>query len=326
MNKKLASFSSLDSIFPLKAVKNKKLMNNIIMNNKIIPIHIRINITNKCNQNCKWCCRQNVDRELEMSYETIENVAKRYKALGSQAITISGGGEPLMHRDINKVIGTISDIGLRIGILTNGWFLPRITLDNLNKVTWIRISVSDELKEKENQYWEILTKVLDNGNEVDWGLSHVVTSDLDLELIRRIILFANNHNCTHVRLVSNISDSDNLVNTMETIKQWLKIKSVNDTLVIYQNRTHWEQGEKDCWVGLLRPIIDTDGYIYGCCATGDPKRDYVHSMALGTVNDIEKIFNEQIPINGLRCKKCYHYHYNAFLNLFNSSLKHEEFI
>lgn len=339
---KTLSFTALDGVLPIKMLAHKDMIAQAVKNNKIMPVHIRMNITNRCNQKCAWCCRSNVDRQLEMPFEQIIDTVRRYKALGCKAVTISGGGEPLMHERINDIIGALKVIvGVEIGILTNGWFVHRISYETLRRATWIRVSLGDGRKQEDATYWSHLRRAVRHAPAVDWGFSYVVTDNPDFELIKRVIEFAHYENFIHVRIVKDISGEPTRI--MDEVKAWLQKNGINDELAIYQSRASWEPGRKKCLIGLMRPIIDTDGYIYACCATGEPDRDYAHKVSVGTVDDIEAITQEQKCVDGSVCKRCFLSHYNEFLgmllsnddyeqlfhkvlDMFLSNVKHREFI
>lgn len=329
MNKK-ASYTSVKGDFPLKVLLNNDLIKSTTKNKRILPIHLRLNITNRCNLDCPWCSKAEVDRTLEMDYEQVVDVIKRYHRLGCRAITISGGGEPLMHKRIEDILQTCIDLRIQFGIITNGHFLNKIKPVVLNKATWIRVSSGDNrLNRQENQeYWDCLKNTIALFPKVDWGMSYVLTEKPDFLTLKKVIGFANKNPITHVRLISDLSIADNN-KTEADVKEWIELCKINDQLVIYQSQNS-VRGHENCVVGLLRPIVDTDGTIYPCCNTqfgiGSSEKKWDEEMSLGTIKDIESITSTQKKFNGNKCKKCYSGHYNQLLNLLLSDVKHQEFI
>jgi MoaA/NifB/PqqE/SkfB family radical SAM enzyme len=60
---------------------------------------------------------------------------------GVKGVILIGGGEPLVHRSIGRVITTLSDGGVQLGMVTNGTLIDR-HLDVLaDRMSWIRVSV-----------------------------------------------------------------------------------------------------------------------------------------------------------------------------------------
>ncbi|KKL64314.1 hypothetical protein LCGC14_2166230, partial [marine sediment metagenome] len=98
---KIESYSAA-STFPAKLLHQK-----VIKDGKIIPIHPQIYITNRCNLNCSFCSCSDRQKTLEMKFDEVKEVIDILEDAGAKAITISGGGEPLLHPEINKIIDYI---------------------------------------------------------------------------------------------------------------------------------------------------------------------------------------------------------------------------
>ena len=113
MNNK-TTYSSFNSI-PWKLVKSYN-----IFPRRIEPLHIRIMPTNRCNANCKWCCYADADKRAELSTEEIKEIILYFFALGTRAITFSGGGEPTLHPGIEDMLTIAKDKGISCGLVTNG--------------------------------------------------------------------------------------------------------------------------------------------------------------------------------------------------------------
>lgn len=319
------SYTSVRGAFPIKVIKNEKLLESIKKYKRIIPLHPKLNITNVCNLSCGFCSRGAVNRNLEMPWDKIAYIARAFHHLGSRAITLSGGGDPLTHRKINEIIETLHMMGFKIGMLTNGWLLSKLTGINLRRFTWIRVSSGDG-REEGKKYWENLEKIVKKGDNVDWGLSYVLTRNPDLKLIETATKFANKNNFTHIRMISDLSIEDN--ESVETyVKKFLDRKGIK--LATFQNQPSI-LGHKKCLIGLLKPVIDTDGRIYPCCntqfATNSPTRDWVKEMSLGTIENIQEIFSEQKAFDGSKCRNCFSSQYNEILNMLLLDIKHEDFV
>jgi MoaA/NifB/PqqE/SkfB family radical SAM enzyme len=62
-------------------------------------------------------------------------------ALGTAAITISGG-EPLLHPDLDELIGRIRSHGIRAGLITNGYLLTQERISRLNRAGLDHLQIS----------------------------------------------------------------------------------------------------------------------------------------------------------------------------------------
>ena len=92
---------------------------------------LRISVTDRCNFRCVYCMPKEVfgrgyrfmDRKELLSFEEIEQLARAFVAHGVEKIRITGG-EPLLRRDLEVLIGRLTGIGdLDVALTTNGALL-----------------------------------------------------------------------------------------------------------------------------------------------------------------------------------------------------------
>ena len=324
MNNIRASFTAADSL-PLKIFLNKKLMKGILQKKKILPIHLQLCPTNKCLLHCLYCSCSNEDRKLELSYEAIINLMKTAKRLGCQSVTITGGGEPLLHPNIEEVIWKIHRLKIKIGLVTNGLLLHKLHKPTLDCITWCRVSFDDY---RDFNFKGRLEEAIIRGKNIDWAWSYIVTEHPNIEKMKQIIGFANDHNFTHIRLVPNLLELEKV--DLRFIENTLKAEDVDDSKVIYQSRNDFIEGTKECYISLLKPIIGADGGIWGCCGVQylgkKPTRKYPDGMRMGSIDDFEGIVRGQKYFDGSQCDKCYYYNYNRILRDLLGKIEHQEFV
>lgn len=296
---------------PFKFINNHNLI-KAVKEHKIIPYHVQLSPTNVCNLNCKFCSCRNVDRTQELSFPAIQLLFEKLQSLGTKAITISGGGEPLCYNAINDVLSYPFEFGL----VTNGYLLSRLK----TAPRWVRISISDETKP---QLFSILDSYFKNGKvDTDWAFSYVVT-DINYSNLAKTIEFANYHSFTHVRIVSDVNQPIHL----GTVKAFLEEQDLLSDKIIFHDRVSYKQGHENCLHSLLSPVIGADGNLYGCCnvqfSNGLGLSDKV---SFGNIKDIDNIYNNQLYFNGKVCGKCFINDYNEILNYLWTGGKHEDFI
>lgn len=88
---------------------------------------LRISVIDRCNFRCFFCMPTDpgwVPREHIMRYEEITRLVKIFTGLGISKIRLTGG-EPLVRREIEKLVGMIHQVpGIEaIGLTTNGFYL-----------------------------------------------------------------------------------------------------------------------------------------------------------------------------------------------------------
>lgn len=318
------SFTSA-SAFPAKLLKR-----NVIDSIGIKPVHLQISPTNRCTLSCSFCSCSARDKKLQLSLGDIKEIMNSAKRCGTKAVTITGGGEPLCHPNIREIISYIHELGIKIGLVTNGTIVHVLDRDSWSKITWCRISSADfRGKDWTDKYHKKLQDTVDKGPNVDWAFSHVMGRMPNIALITKLIVFANKNDFTHVRIVSDLLDLDN-VPSMKVVRGAIAAV-IDDSKVIYQGRKDSTPGTKRCLISLLKPVVGTNGMLYPCCGTQYaqeiPSKDFGKSvMCMGNAKDIEKIYSEQQYFDGSKCSTCYYSNYNWALDIMTSELKHEDWV
>lgn len=328
MDSRIASYTAASGNFPIKILKNYALLSSLLTNKHIKPIHLQLNPTNKCNLNCKFCSCSEREKSDKLSKEQITRIFSKFCGLGCKSATITGGGEPLLWEDGGDDINWIIEQSLKwsvvVGIVTNGYLLHKLAKKYLEAIVWVRISASDETDI--SKLFSAISDITKPGI-TDWSFSYVVTENPNLENITKIINYANSHDFTHVRMVNDIIKP---VSDLTKVRDKILTAGVNDKLVIWQNRQYYSAGVKQCLISLLKPVISADGTLYPCCGTQYaqpvPARDYGKSMTMGSIDDIETIWDKQEHFDGSGCIKCYYTHYNTLLAQLINDVEHGLFV
>ncbi len=126
---------------------------------------LRISVTDRCNFRCVYCMPKEVfgadyqflDRKEILSFEEIARLARVFRGLGTEKIRLTGG-EPLVRRHLEQLVGMLSGIpGLDLTLTTNGSLLKRkaralkdaglqritVSLDALDDATFKRMNDVD---------------------------------------------------------------------------------------------------------------------------------------------------------------------------------------
>ena len=311
------------STLPVKLLQNAFVINRIRAG-YIPPQHVQLNPTNRCNLKCGFCSCSERDKKAELDLEQLLMVMANFQKFGCRSVTITGGGEPLLHPDIDALIKILHGLGIKVGLVTNGTQFNKFS--GYKNVTWCRISSSDD-REPE---WAGILNAVQAGPEVDWAFSHVLTRTPDWPRLCRLVSFANKNDFTHVRIVGDLLDIELAAAQVNQARNHLYVQGIDDSRVIYQDRAEYVTGRERCGISLLKPVIGADGGIYPCCgvqyAQDPPGRDLVDSMRMGTLDDIDRIWKEQVAFDGSVCSRCYYDGYNSALELLSTPLCHAEFI
>jgi len=303
------------STFPVKL-----LHTDILNNGKIMPVHIQISPTNVCNLNCSFCSCGDRDKKKSFTLKEIMQILDVCAERGTKAMTITGGGEPLMHPQINEIIKYAGEKNIEVGLVTNGTLFSLLGYhDNL---IWCRISSSDD-RTLNRDFWKNIEYGIKTNPQTDWAFSHVITENPNYQNIQDLIDFADK-DFTHIRLVSNLLDL-NVIPSMDTIKKNLR----DDEKVIYQGRKDSTEGTKHCLISLLKPVIAPEG-IFPCCgaqyAIYNQPRDMIKRMKMGDIKDLPEILDKQKYFDGSVCNVCYYSQYNDIIKKLLNKPEHINFI
>ncbi len=197
------------------------------------PLSAHLYITNRCNLDCEKCYYRKVDdQKKQLSYKTIKKLFLEWKQYHLTSIAI-GGGEPLLHPEIEKIISLGKELGFFMAITTNGTLLKPIHPDRLHisydeiHSTW----KNEELIHTAINYYKKM------GCKV--GMNHVLTYFKNIDYI-----------------MQNFPEIDNLLLIREKPKskftEWHRIKP---------NRKFWIEGcikGSKCEQGILSFHVNYD--------------------------------------------------------------------
>ena len=133
---------------------------------------LRISVTDRCNFRCVYCMPKAVfnndyrflPRQSLLSFEEITRLARIFAAHGVSKIRLTGG-EPLLRRNLERLVASLAEIpGMEVTLTTNGVLLPQkaaalkaaglarvtVSLDSLDDTTFramndMDVPVSDVL-------------------------------------------------------------------------------------------------------------------------------------------------------------------------------------
>ena len=317
-----ASYTAANSI-PVKILLDEELI-KAFRNGRILPRHIQFIPTNRCNMNCPFCSCSERNKKLELDFKLACRIIDLCHKLGTKAVTITGGGEPLLYPQFNELLAYFISKNIKVGLVSNGLLLHTSRLDG---ITWCRISNGD-YRTFSTEYEKNLKETVGKYPGIDWAFSHVVSEFPNLDEIGRIVQFGNENSFTHIRLVSDLFKPENV--PMDPIRKYLREKGINDTRVIYQGRKEYTKGG-DCYICFLKPLIGPDAKVYTCCgvqyALKEPSMDLPPELCLGDALEMDKIISgSNKPFDGKICVKCYYENYNIILKSLLSNIEHQDFL
>lgn len=126
-----------------------------------MPYSVQICITDMCNLRCQFCIHamENEPKNIyrTMPFEIVQKFAEDVEKNGKRIkqIMLSGIGEPLLHKDITKIVDTLScKAAIKTAIVTNGTLLTHQLSDQLLEagLSVLRVSLNGLTKEDYKNY------------------------------------------------------------------------------------------------------------------------------------------------------------------------------
>ena len=117
---------------------------------------LRISVTDRCNFRCTYCMPREVfdadyrflPHEAILSFEEIARLARIFVGLGVEKIRLTGG-EPLVRRDLHRLISMLQELKVEITLTTNGSLLAKqaekLARAGLNRITVSLDSLDDAI-------------------------------------------------------------------------------------------------------------------------------------------------------------------------------------
>lgn len=126
----------------------KIIINHNIGDTYSFPFKIYVDITDKCQLNCKHCLTKYLNLGNEISLETIKNISKECSKFGAFYVKL-GGGEPLLHPQIFEIINEFRKSGMMVSLSTNGLIVSEKIAKFLKEQN-VKVSISLEGPKKLN--------------------------------------------------------------------------------------------------------------------------------------------------------------------------------
>ena len=323
----------------------------------IPPLHFEILPTEICNLECVWCRgghRDYMKSTQELSQNRLEELMQELKDYGIEGIVRFSGmsGEPLVNKGTLPAIKKGIDLGLKVGLITNGILLDESTHKYLDGMEYVSISLDAGTEKKYNMLKGAKTagtfdKVLDNlealvkfrnsrtkkfrittsymlhpNNVFDLKQAAQIVKNVGADAFQVKIPFCGPSFTPHLREIALLdlryierkSDKKFRVMQMQSDEE-LELGFKGITKPIYFPR---------CYAQLLNGVVSADGNVYPC-VHHDYNGDVISGYSIGSIK--EKKFREiwedparKMVIEGItprkHCEMCnrYDFRMNNFLN------------
>jgi MoaA/NifB/PqqE/SkfB family radical SAM enzyme len=105
------------------------------------PVVVDLDPTSFCDLACPECISGKLLNQGRFTRERLHSLAGELTTLGVKAVILIGGGEPLAHRGTQSLIHTLGEVGIAIGVVTNGTMINHHLPGLAEHASWVRVSV-----------------------------------------------------------------------------------------------------------------------------------------------------------------------------------------
>ena len=309
------------------------------------PIYVRVKPTNVCNQNCFFCVyasgyhRDNVDNHVASGMhedighndviptEKMMEILDDFKEIGVKAITYSGGGEPLMHRDIVKIMQRTKEYGIDLSIITNGQLLAKERAEALADSRWVRVSMdytnAEQMSKQRGVAPSSFNTVMANienfakikQEDVDLAVNFIIhhdnyrdiydfartLKDAGVENVRFSPMWTPDFAEYHAKIAEHVNEQ------LARASDLLSAKfSVNTTYNISAKQHSPDRPYHQCFFMQIVPVIGADQQVYACHNKAYDKTGLIGSIKDQRFKDMwfseetSKVFKELDPMQACR--------------------------
>lgn len=235
-----------------------------------------------CNANCEYCPYKKENKSgiimtEAQAYRVIDEVA----GFGLKAITLCGGGEPLVPKYIDKLFFHIKNKGLKFGVLTNGINLSGDIMKNIiNWGSYIRISYDSVVKDvykkckgvdKAEVVFDNIIQAIKYKQETKSNCDISVKIGLNLDNCDTPSLTKTIHalkklslDSIQVRLLRKINNpvpQDILQNIFNIVSMYDESLPPANLSISFDKTAI----DKKCWLTPIHSVVSADGKVYLCC-------------------------------------------------------------
>ena len=282
----------------------------------IRPITVHLAPTDKCNLDCSFCSvKKRTMNEIPLN--EMKEIVDIYSSLGAKSFEITGGGDPTCYYGLESLIDYIDKKKKGVGLITNGLLLNELSVNALNKLTWLRISLSGIDSGLEKQYYDIDSSRLPRFT----GCSYVYTNNTTEKQIKETSKVAKHLEAKYVRVVPNCYTPDDI----EWGRKYIPPAISNYPEMFMQIKDYHVPAT--CYWKYIKPFVNSDGYVYQCSTCSLFEGKFPEAWRVAKWNDVESIYNKALSSFDTKdCTLCFYSRQNELLHDLIIEVRHPEFL
>lgn len=285
---------------------------------KSIPVFMDIKVTYRCNCQCKFCnCwkRENLE---ELDYEEHKRLIDQAKALGVRVVSYEGG-EPLLRKDLPRILQYAKRKGMALHINTNGLLLEKEANKIVPWVEGVTISLDysneakhDESRERKGVFKAAVRGILKVKERIPVSINVTLTRDTTKRDIIELSKMSRDMGLSiNFQPVFPLPDTKNLTLERARIKELVEliVKLKKNGYPITNLDSYFDlllgKIKVPCRAGDTIIFVHPDGRISFPCNQWNGKENFVGSIREKTLREIWfSKETEELRIKARSCTEC----------------------
>lgn len=239
------------------------------------PITADIFLTNVCNNNCAYCTFKrhigDIEQKDYMSFEKFQTYVNILLKNGIKGIILTGGGEPTLNPDFDKIIKWLEENNIPYGINTNFNIFKvcnpkylKISLDAYDEESYFKIRGVHTYSQVINNIQNFLTWKKDNAKDTKVGIQILIKKSSD------ILKFYNAHSHLQVDYFNFRPNEDkNFIYSKDELKAIFKtlqaLKERDSRVIINYKWEYLSDKFSQCLAHWSQIALDSNGNVLFCC-------------------------------------------------------------
>jgi radical SAM protein with 4Fe4S-binding SPASM domain len=340
--KKLGYVRAGDSVLERKSPERIKIDREVFRKFQVpflsAPTSVDVFITSRCNLRCVHCFASGeMDKGHELPFGHLESIFDQLEKMGVFEIRINGG-EPLLHREIRKILSGLRRRRFRKVMLTNGTLLDEETVLLLKESRVIpTVSLDDSAADRHDLFRGVkgsFDRTIDalgilQKHGIEYGINCCLHKN-NMGRLEEVIDLAVQHGAkriafldlkpvgrmmSHRDWVPSYREYEKLMKYLEAARvrhKWIDVSRdvFTHCLPMRESVLEAKKGYVSCYAGKTRLSVDSTGLVYPCNLVLSDPQWVMGDTGKEKIWDIwfsEKwsFFRGKVKINDLRkCRSC----------------------
>ena len=242
------------------------------------PITADVFLTNYCNNRCSWCTYNRWEKDpaaIGMTFEDFKRYVEKLISIGVQGIILTGGGEPTINRDFDRITEYLEKHGIHYGVNSNfnvlKYFKPdylKVSLDGYDDDSYERVRNVRAYHKVVENIMEFIGWKMRNCPDTSVGIQMVVTDPADVEKFYEANSFLNVDYIVFRPVESTggkYYTEQNAAEALKAVQEISALMKYDKRVVMNYKWGHLNTGFEKCSAHWAQIAIDMKGNVMYCC-------------------------------------------------------------